>query len=353
MIKYIKFFKNKKIIITGNTGFKGSWLTYILINLGANVYGYSEKLDTKHLNYKLLGLDKKVVTKYGDISDKNKLKKFINKVKPQIIFHLAAQALVKKSYNNPFQTFKTNVEGVLNILEISRDLKNLKCLMIVTSDKCYKNFEKKTGYLETDQLSGEDPYSSSKAAAENIFYSYNKSFYKLKKNIGIVSVRAGNVIGGGDWSEDRIIPDFIKSIMIKKKFVIRSPNSTRPWQHVFDLINGYLILCFKCYGNNRYNGSWNFGPAKKNSITVLKMIQILKKILKTDKNINIKQSKKIKETVNLYLNAKKSEKFLKWKPKFNIFNSLKFTADWYENYINKKDIKKVSLEHFRSFFLSK
>lgn len=346
----IKFFKNKKIFITGHTGFKGSWLAYILYLSGAKISGYSLKPKNKQDNFYLLKLDKKINNYYGDVRDKNTLKKRIYECRPDIIFHLAAQPLVKESYQNPHFTFSTNIIGVLNILEIIREIKSIKSALIITSDKCYKNYEKSEGYSEKDELGGEDPYSASKAAAENIFFSYNKSFFKNRNKIGLVSVRAGNVIGGGDWSQDRIIPDLIKSIILKKKFIIRSPKSTRPWQHVFDLLNGYLILSKKIYGNNKFNGSWNFGP-NKSHVTVKEVITRLIQILGINKDFFIKVDKTIKETGLLSLKTNKSKKYLKWKPKLSFIQTLKITAEWYLCYIkNKNKIEKLSKKQIQNFF---
>ena len=215
----LSFFKGKKIFITGHTGFKGSWLTYILYLSGAKLVGYSLKPKNSFDNFYLFKLNQKIKNYFGDVRDERNLKNAIIKFKPDIIFHLAAQPLVKDSYKDPKFTLVTNIMGTMNILEIARESKNLKSVVIVTSDKCYKNFEKKSGYSELDELGGQDPYSASKAAAENIFYSYQKSYFDTKTDVGLVSVRAGNVIGGGDWSKDRIIPDFIKSIIKKKCFL--------------------------------------------------------------------------------------------------------------------------------------
>ncbi len=215
----LSFFKGKKIFITGHTGFKGSWLTYILYLSGAKLVGYSLKPKNSFDNFYLFKLNQKIKNYFGDVRDEKNLKNAIIKFKPDIIFHLAAQPLVKDSYKDPRFTLVTNIMGTMNILEIARESKNLKSVVIVTSDKCYKNFEKKSGYSELDELGGQDPYSASKAAAENIFYSYQKSYFDTKTDVGLVSVRAGNVIGGGDWSKDRIIPDFIKSIIKKKCFL--------------------------------------------------------------------------------------------------------------------------------------
>ncbi|MDA8985367.1 CDP-glucose 4,6-dehydratase [Candidatus Pelagibacter sp.] len=346
----LKFFNGKKIFITGHTGFKGSWLAYILFLSGAKVAGYSLKPKNKYDNFYLLKLNKKIQNNFGDIRDKKKLSNLVKKFKPDIIFHLAAQPLVKESYRDPKFTFSTNILGTLNILENIREVKSIKSAVIITSDKCYKNYEKKSGYSEEDELGGIDPYSASKAAAENIFYSYEKSFFKNKKKIGLVSVRAGNVIGGGDWSQDRIIPDLIKSIILKKKFIIRSPKSTRPWQHIFDLLNGYLILSTKIYKNNKFNGSWNFGP-NSTHVTVKEVISRLIKILGINKNFFIKTDKKIKETGLLSLKTHKSKSNLKWKTKLSLNQSLKIIAEWYLCYINnKKDIEKLSKKQIESFF---
>ena len=346
----LKFFKGKKIFITGHTGFKGSWLTYILYLSGAKILGYSLKPKNKFDNFYLLNLNKKIENYYGDVRDNQKLSKKIKIFQPDIIFHLAAQPLVKESYKNPSYTFSTNTLGTMNVLETLRKVKCVKSAVIITSDKCYKNYEKKTGYSEEDELGGIDPYSASKAAAENIFFSYQNSFFKKKKNIGLVSVRAGNVIGGGDWSDDRIIPDLIKSIIKKKKFVIRSPKSTRPWQHIFDLINGYLILSKKIYKNNKYNGSWNFGPNEIH-VTVKDVISNLIKILDINKKIYIKVDKNIKEAGLLSLKVDKSKKYLKWRPKLSLNQTLRIIADWYLCYINdKKDIEKLTKKQVEKFF---
>ena len=346
----LSFFKGKKIFITGHTGFKGSWLTYILYLSGAKLVGYSLKPKNSFDNFYLFKLNQKIKNYFGDVRDEKNLKNAIIKFKPDIIFHLAAQPLVKDSYKDPKFTLVTNIMGTMNILEIARESKNLKSVVIVTSDKCYKNFEKKSGYSELDELGGQDPYSASKAAAENIFYSYQKSYFDTKTDVGLVSVRAGNVIGGGDWSKDRIIPDFIKSIIKKKMFFIRSPNSTRPWQHVFDLLNGYLILSKKSYGNNKYNGSWNFGP-DKNHLTVKYLISELCKIMHVKKKLRIKQDKKVKETGLLSLKIHKSKGLLKWKPKLTYLKTLKLTAEWYQCFIyDKKNIEQLTRTQIKNFF---
>jgi len=346
----LKFFKGKKIFITGHTGFKGSWLTYILYLSGAKITGYSLKPKYKFDNFYLLKLENKIYNIYGDVRDEKNLSKSIKKFKPDIIFHLAAQPLVKDSYLDPKFTFTTNIVGTLNILEAVKNTKSIKSAVIITSDKCYKNYEKRSGYSENDELGGKDPYSASKAAAENIFYSYKESFFQERQKLGLVSVRAGNVIGGGDWSKDRIIPDFIKSIIYNQKFTLRSPKATRPWQHVFDLLNGYLILSKKIYARSNYNGSWNFGPVKSH-VTVKEVILGLSEIMGTKKRIFVKKDKSLKETGLLSLKSNKSKKYLKWRPKLSFVKTLKMTAFWYQCYIyDKKNINILSKKQVTDYF---
>ena len=347
----INFYKNKKIFITGHSGFKGSWLTFVLSLFGSKITGYSLKPIVKPSNFELLNLKQNIKKNYFcDVRDKKKLNLALRRSRPDIIFHLAAQPLVKRSYLDPIETFETNINGTLNILEASKNLKSLKSLVIITSDKCYKNNEKKSGYKETDELGGYDPYSGSKAAVENVFHSYCNAKFKYRKKIGVVSARAGNVIGGGDWSNYRLIPDFIKSLMRNKQFEIRSPNSVRPWQHVLDLINGYLILGMKSYGNNKFNGSWNFGPYSKRSKKVIEIVMRLKKYLNVKKPLKIKRNKNLKETNLLFLNSKKSLKYLKWKPKFTILRSIDLTAIWYQEYLKNQKVEKITEKQIKEFY---
>ena len=349
--KIINFYKNKKIFITGHSGFKGSWLTFILKMFGAKVYGYSLKPIVRPSNFELLNL-KKLINKnyFCDIRNKKKLNEAITKINPDIIFHLAAQPLVKKSYIEPLETFETNINGTLNILEISKKIKSLKSIVIITSDKCYKNNEKISGYKETDELGGYDPYSGSKAAVENVFFSYYNAVFKNKKNIGVVSARAGNVIGGGDWSEDRIIPDSIKSLKKNKKFTIRSPNAIRPWQHILDLINGYLILGMKAYGNKNFDGSWNFGPRTKKSKKVIDLVVQMKKFLNIDSPIRVKKNKGLKETNLLFLNSNKSSIKLGWYPKYTISKSINLTAEWYKYYLEGKNVSMITTQQIKEYY---
>ena len=332
------FFKNKKIIVTGHTGFKGSWLTLWLSEIGANVLGISKDVPTKPSHYKLLNLEKKIKSKKIDIQNLKKIKKTIKNFKPDYIFHLAAQSIVKKSYMNSIETWKTNLMGTVNILESLKEVKKETVTIIITSDKCYKNIETTRGYKENDVLGGDDPYGASKSAAEIAINSYIKSFFNNKNNKNyIASTRAGNVIGGGDWSENRLLPDCIKSWISRKSPKIRNPNSTRPWQHVLEVIYGYLLLAKKIKENKKLHGqSFNFGPNMRHNFRVL---DVLKKSKIYWKDIDWKTEKKksFKENVLLNLNNTKAKKYLSWKPALNFEKTIKLTIDWYKYYcINKK-----------------
>lgn len=349
----IEFYKNKKILITGHTGFKGSWLSLVLHNFGSKVYGYSLKPPTEPSNFSVLNIKSIINGSFeGDVNNFNNLKKYIYKVKPEIIFHLAAQSLVKKSYSETINTLNTNIIGTANLLEITKNLNCLKSLILITSDKCYKNLEKKNGYRENDILLGSDPYSASKACAEIVIYSYKKSFFELNKKIGLASVRAGNVIGGGDWSENRIIPDIIKSIIKNDKIKIRCPKSVRPWQHVLDPLNGYLMLAYKLHNNpQKFSGAWNFGPHLSKKYNVKKVAETLLYFMNLKKKIIVKKNLNFKETNLLVLNCNKSKTYLNWKPKWNVKKSIMMTSQWYSEYIkNKKNIKNLAYKQINEFF---
>ena len=331
-------FKNKKIIITGHTGFKGSWLTFWLTSLGAKICGISKDVPTKPSLYNTLKLKKKILDLRVDIRNLKTLKKIVKNFKPDFVFHLAAQSLVKKSYSDPTNTFTTNAIGTCNLLESLRYLKNKCNVVLITSDKSYKNLEILRGYKETDELGGYDPYSASKGCAEFIIQSYIKSFLKKKKNIRIGITRAGNVIGGGDWSDNRVVPDCFKSWSLNKKVTIRSPNSTRPWQHVLEVISGYLTLARKLNQKDDLNGeAFNFGPKNSQDKTVKDVILEIKKHLPTFK-WTIKKNKLFSESKLLKLNSSKAMKKLKWSNKLSFYETLKMTTNWYEAFYKKKKL---------------
>ncbi len=344
-----KFYKGKKILITGHTGFKGSWLTSCLLELEAKIMGFS-KNDEKIKSYKKICYHNKVYNVYADINNFELLKKKAIEFNPDIIIHLAAQSLVSESYKDPYKTIETNVMGTLNIIEISKFLKRLKSILIITSDKCYLNKEIKRGYKENDELGGEDPYSASKASAENIFNAYSKSFFNYQSKFGYATARAGNVIGGGDWSKNRLIPDCIKSFIKKNQLIIRNPSSTRPWQHVLEPISGYLILAKKLYEKkHKYSGNWNFGPSSKETMQVKKVVKLLLHYLGKNKKIIVKKGN-FKEAILLKLNSSKATKLLKWENKWNMKRSINKTAIWYRDFLNNKNIKKTTINQIKDYF---
>ena len=344
-----KIFKNKKILITGHTGFKGSWLTFWLKNLGAKICGVSKDIPTNPSLFNTLKLRNRILDCRVDIRNLSSLKKIVKNFKPDFVFHLAAQSLVKKSYSEPINTFTTNAIGTCNLLESLKYLKNKCNVVIITSDKSYKNYEILRGYKETDELGGHDPYSASKGCAEFIIQSYIKSFFKKKKNIRIGITRAGNVIGGGDWSDDRIVPDCFKSWSLNKKVIIRNPYSTRPWQHVLEVISGYLIVARKLNKTDTLNGeAFNIGPRNYQDKTVKDVILEIRKYLPTFKWA-IKKKKLFSESKLLKLNSSKAMKKLKWSNKLSFNETLKMTTKWYETFYKKKDIISFTLTQIKEF----
>ena len=351
----LNLFKNKKIIITGHNGFKGSWLTIWLSLLGAKIVGISLPNSDVNNHFNLVKKKLKVTNYYFDIKNKKKLQKIILTEKPDFVFHLAAQALVYKSIIDINFNWETNVIGVLNILEALNKLDKKCAAVIITSDKCYKNLEQKKGYKETDVLGGVDPYSASKASAEILFHSYFKTFIEHKnKQLRVCTARAGNVIGGGDWSNNRLIPDCMKMWLRNKMPVIRHPNSTRPWQHVLEALSGYLDLSLKLYQDKSINGqSFNFSSDKIKNVTVL---QFLTKIRQKWPEINwiVKKNNQFYESSLLQLNTSKAKKILKWQAKLSVEETIKFVVDWYQNFKkNKNSTLQVSTDQIIKFMKKK
>ena len=342
-------YKNKNVIITGHTGFKGSWLTLWLYMLGANIRGIALDPKSKPSHYNKLNISKKISDLRINILDQKKLENMIINFKPDFVFHLTAQALVKESYDNPKKTWDTNLLGTINVLEALRKIKHKCTAVIITSDKCYKNKELKRGYVEKDELGGSDPYSASKGAVEIAIQSYIKSFFK-KDNISIAIGRAGNVIGGGDWSENRILPDCIKSWSRKREVIMRSPNSTRPWQHVLEPLSGYLVLGQQLESNFKLHGeAFNFGPNEKKDRTVLNLVKEMSIHWKNVK-WKIKPNKKMHEAGLLKLNCKKAKDKLKWFSTLSYKQTIKITAEWYKEYYNNKlDIQDVSIRQINYY----
>ena len=347
------FYQKKKILITGATGFKGAWLSLWLYLLKAKVYGIGFRPNrNRNLFYKLR-LDKKIKLYNLDIKDYKGLQKLIKKINPEIVFHMAAQPLILEGYKKPYETYLINSIGTLNIVDILRKSENIRSIVCVTSDKCYQSNNSTKGFIESDKLGGEDPYSGSKANAEIIVNTYLKSFFN-KKKCGLASARAGNVIGGGDWSKDRLIPDTIKALLSNKTIVLRNPKFNRPWQHVLEPLNGYLILAKSLYQNpKKFSGSWNFGSDKN---TVTNVLTIVKKIISIWGKGRIKYNKtnKYYEQKNLQLNISKSKKYLNWNPKLSIIKSVEMTTNWYKQIlVDKKKPDKVTTEQILSFMNEK
>ena len=349
----INFLKNKKVLITGHTGFKGIWLSLLCHYAGGKIFGISK--DIKN-NKKFFYQTKNIFTKsyIFDLRNYKKTKKIIGIINPDFIFHLAADALVIDSYKKPYETFHNNFLSSLNVLEVCRE-KNIKTSFVfITSDKSYKNIEKKKGYLETDSLGGYDPYSGSKAATEMLINSYKMSFFQNNKNIKLAVARAGNVIGGGDFSDNRLVPDAFKQWSLNKNLSIRNPNATRPWQHVLEPLYGYILLAKKLSKRNLIGEIFNFGPHKQKHISAFQLIEKLNVLASSfiKKNSYSIQStkKKYNESNFLYLNSHKAKKILSWKCILDINKTLKYTSDWYINYYNKKENMYVfSINQIRNY----
>ena len=349
--KLKKFWKNKRILIIGHTGFTGSWLTILLNHLGSSVSGYSLSSEKKHIIFNILKLKNKIKNNcFSDINNTHTLFNFIKKTRPEIIINLAAQPLVRKSYFEPIETYKTNVMGVINLLNICKNIKGIKAILMITTDKVYLNKEINKSYKESDPLGGLDPYSSSKAASEIAIHSFDKSFFNKKNSAYIATARSGNIIGGGDWSEDRLIPDLIKSHISGKKFIIRMPDAIRPWQHVLEAIYGYLLLCQKLYQRNKVaKGAWNFGPSNKN---FLKVKDFLNKInlISNFKSKWYLETSSFHESKILKLNNNKSKKYLGWRPILSINEMINFTFSWYELMRkNKSQLYDLSISQIKYF----
>ena len=348
--KLRKKFYGKKVLVTGHTGFKGSWLILMLKFLGAKIIGVSDKLVSSPSHFQIIKKKINIKNYFCDIRNLNKFKKIINKEKPNFIFHLAAQSLVKRSYSKPLDTWSTNLGGTINLLDILKEFKKNCIVVFITSDKVYKNLETKSPYNENSVLGGYDPYSCSKSSADLAIQSYMKSYFAEKKNIKIAIARAGNVIGGGDWSNDRLIPDCVKSWSKSKKVEIRQPNSTRPWQHVIDIVYGYLTLSYLLSTNKKLNYEiFNFGPDHKKNHKVKEVIKLMKKNWHKA-NWNFKKNKKQKESVLLNLDSRKANLILGWKPILKFNDVIEHTTVWYKNYYeSKKNIYDLSVAQIKKF----
>jgi CDP-glucose 4,6-dehydratase len=343
-------YKNLKVIVTGSTGFKGAWLCFWLHLLNAKVVGIALKPEKNSILFKRLLLSKKIRQIYLNINNFKKLDQIIKKEKPDIIFHLAAQSVVSESYINPLQTITTNIIGSSNILESVR-INKIKNLIYITSDKCYLNDGRKKSYSEHDILGGEDLYSASKACAELTFQAYYKSFLEDNKKLAFATTRAGNVVGGGDMKKDRIVPDIIKSLKNKTPLIIRSPNATRPWQHVLEPISGYLKLGDLLI-NKKLSSSikpnWNFGPNKLNCKSVIDVVKEVINCWGEEKKVNIIKSN-FKEAKLLMISSDKAKKELGWSPSLNFKETINMTVEWYKSCFFENKVEEITRDQIEYF----
>jgi len=339
------FWQGKRVLITGHTGFKGAWLSLWLSELGADVAGVALTPQDERNLFSLIALDKRVRSVIADINDRTALNKLIAEHQPEIVFHLAAQALVRTSYRNPVENFTTNVVGVVSLLDVIRQAPSVKAVVVVTSDKCYENNEWYWGYRENDRLGGRDPYSASKGCAEIATQSMQKSFFAPYAPNGhparIATARAGNVIGGGDWSEDRLIPDIVRGCLGKKGEVhLRNPMAVRPWQHVLEPLRGYLDLAESLGGGaGQFDEAWNFGPNPDDECTVLHVAEAMVAALGSGKVVIDDNMQMQHEAKLLRLDCTKARTLLGWSPKLSFHDSVRITADWYAAFWAGADMK--------------
>lgn len=349
------FYKGKRVLVTGHTGFKGSWLSIWLHELGAEVIGIGLDPFTERDNYVLSDIGTKIKADIrADIRDGQKMKEIFNEYQPEIVFHLAAQPLVRLSYDIPVETYETNVMGTINIMEAIRATESVKVGVMITTDKCYENKEQIWGYRENEPMGGYDPYSSSKGAAEIAISSWRRSFFNpkdfgIKHHVSIASVRAGNVIGGGDWALDRIIPDCIKALEAEKDIDIRSPKAIRPWQHVLEPLSGYMLLAQKMWDEPiKYCEGWNFGPLPESISTVWEVASKVIDNYGGGKLNDVSDSNAPHEAKLLMLDISKAKFRLEWEPRMDISKCVKLTVDWYRRY-KTENVYNVCIEQIKGF----
>jgi len=351
------FWKDKKVFITGVTGFKGSWLAIWLVSLGAKVYGYALDPPTVPSLFVLSSLEDKIKFSKGDIRNLKTLRQSVTECQPDIVFHLAAQPIVRQSYEEPILTYETNVIGTAKLLEAIRGCNSVKAVVLITTDKCYDNKEWVWGYREIDPLGGYDPYSSSKACAELVISAYRSSFfnpeeYGKKHHIAIASARAGNVIGGGDWAQDRIVPDTVKALLEGDPVTVRNPNAIRPWQHVLEPLSGYMMLAEKLYTvGPEYGEAWNFGPNSSDERSVEYLVKTLcAQWPDAEAQYRIEsRPADLHEAAYLKLDCSKARQELGWQPVWNLERALKATVDWYARFLGKRNMYESCIEQLAEY----
>ena len=348
------FWKDKTVLVTGHTGFKGSWISIILKKFGSNVIGFSKDIPTKPSMFEILKVEKGMKSVIGDINNLDHVNQIFEENKPEIVIHMAAQAIVRKSYDEPLETFSTNMMGTVNILEAIRNSDSVKVAIIVTSDKSYKMKKDHSKLSEDDPMGGYDPYSCSKGCAELIISSYRNSFFNMEKfsqhKIALSSVRAGNVIGGGDWGTDRLVPDIIRGIQNESISKIRNPQSTRPWQHVLDPLAGYLVLAEKMWHDGeKFSQGWNFGPTENEEYSVQQIIEFMKKQIGDKLNFKIETVSQPHEEKYLRLDCSKATNQLNWKSKMSLEKTLLWTINWYKEFMQGSNMQEFTDKQIDEF----
>lgn len=347
----LESFSGKRVFVTGHTGFKGTWLTFLLKELGADVMGFALPPEPGPSHFELLGMQAKIKHVVGDIRDASALNAALQSFQPEYVFHLAAQALVKRSYNDPVATFGSNVMGSVHLLDAVRQCDSVCSLVYITSDKCYENVEWVWGYRENDQLGGHDPYSASKAAAEIVFSAYARSYFASRPELGAATARAGNVIGGGDWAADRIIPDCIRAIESGQPIQLRNPQATRPWQHVLEPLAGYLLLAAQLRNQpEKYAGSWNFGPSTSEVRTVLEVANAITQHLGRGRIEIVGSQQHHHEARLLQLNCDKAHQLLGWRPRWHVEKTLAATALWYKTIMEGSNAEAITRAQLQDYF---
>jgi CDP-glucose 4,6-dehydratase len=346
----VDFWKGKKVFITGHTGFKGSWLSLWLQNLRAECVGYALTPPTKVNLFNEAKIAENMQDIRADIRDFETLQKAIHAFQPDVIFHMAAQPLVRYSYSYPVETYATNVMGTVHVLEAARQCKSVRAIVNITTDKCYENREWFWGYREDEPLGGHDPYSNSKACSELVTSAYRHSYFQNNTASGLASARAGNVIGGGDWAQDRLVPDLIAACVADQTVQIRYPNSIRPWQHVLEPLAGYLRLAEKLYQHpEKFAEAWNFGPADEDATPVALIADEVLKLWNHAKKWQVAEGSHAHEATYLKLDCSKARSQLQWIPKWNIKQALAATVEWYQSYYRGEDARQITLQQINNY----
>ncbi|WP_236252946.1 CDP-glucose 4,6-dehydratase [Echinicola sp. 20G] len=344
------FWKGKKVFLTGHTGFKGSWLSLWLQSLGADVKGYSLAAPTNPALFNEAKVAGGMQSEDGDIRDLERLKASMRAFNPDVLIHMAAQPLVRLSYKEPIDTYMTNVIGTANVLEAARHCSHLKAIVSVTTDKCYENREWHWGYRENEAMGGHDPYSSSKGCAELVTSAYKRSFFHDQGSAAIASARAGNVIGGGDWAEDRLVPDILKAFEKKEEVIVRNPIATRPWQHVLEPLSGYLVLAEALYHHgSKYAEGWNFGPQDQDCKTVEWILNTMVDLWGEGASWKLDEQANPHEAQLLKLDCSKAAYELKWTPNWHVGDTLERIINWHQSWLEGADVQALCLEEIKSY----